>query len=153
MLDIGCGKGRHSIAASQLGADVVAIDSNEEAMETGRLIAADKGLTVVWKCADLKTLPLPEASFDVVMGFNYLDRQRMEHFKRAVRPGGHFLYETFLEDQREFGWGPSSDDHLLKRGELIALVQPFEVLFAREVVEAVDSRSAAVSSVVALRRE
>ena len=87
------------------------------------------------------------------MGFNYLDRNRMEHFKQALKPGGHFIYETFLESQHVFGWGPSSPEHVLKRGELSALVEPFEVLFAREVVEAFDSRSAALASVVAVRRE
>ena len=153
MLDIACGSGRHAIAASERGADVVAIDSDPERMEPGRSVADDRGLTIVWKCADLRTFPLPEKSFDVVMGFNYLDRNRMEHFKQALKPSGHFLYETFLEGQHEFGWGPSSDQHILKRGELVALLQPFEILFAREVVEAVDSRSASISSVLALRRE
>ncbi len=153
MLDIACGSGRHAIAACELGADVVAIDSDPERMEPGRSVANDRGLTIVWKCADLSTFPLPGKSFDLVMGFNYLDRNRMDHFKQALRPGGHFLYETFLEGQREFGWGPSSDQHILKRGELVALLQPFEILFAREVVEAVDSRSASIASVLALRRE
>lgn len=153
MLDIACGAGRHAIAASELGADVVAVDSNNDAMDAGRAIAAKKGLAITWKCADLQTLALPEKAFDIVMAFNYLDRKRMDDFKRALRPGGHFLYETFLEGQHQFGWGPSSDEHILKRGELLALVRPFEILFAREVIEAVDSRSAAISSVLATRRE
>lgn len=52
-----------------------------------------------------------------------------------------------------FGWGPSSPEHVLKRGEFSALVEPFEVLFAREVVEGFDPRSAALASVVAVRSE
>ena len=153
MLDIACGKGRHAIAAATLGADVVAIDNDAARMDAGRVTAAEHGVSVTWKCADLATLPIPEKAFDIVMGFNYLDRKRMEDFKRALRPGGHFIYETFFEDQSTFGWGPSSDDHLLRRWELVTLVEPFEVLFAREVIEAVDSRSAAIASVVAMRRE
>ena len=152
-MDIACGKGRHAIAASELGADVVAIDSDPEDMDFGRSLAAERGLSIVWKCADLQTLPLPERSFDIVMGFNYLDRNRMDHFKNALKPGGHFIYETFLESQQQFGWGPSSEEYLLKPGELVSMVEPFEVVFAREVVEAVESRSAAIASVLAVRRE
>ncbi len=77
----------------------------------------------------------------------------MKDFKQAVKPGGYLVYETYLESQTGFGWGPTSSDHLLKPGELVELLKPFEVLFAREVIEAVDSRTAAVASVVAMRRE
>ncbi len=153
VLDIACGKGRHAIAAAALGADVVALDHDADRLEIARVRAAQRGLTVTWECADLTTVSLPEKAFDVVMGFNYLDRNRMEYFKQALKPGGHFIYETFLESQHVFGWGPSSPERVLKWGELSALVQPFEVLFAREVVEAFDSRSAALASVVAVRRE
>ena len=41
-----------------------------------------------------------------------------------VAPGGILMAETFLEAQKAFGWGPSSDDHLLRTGELFKLVAP-----------------------------
>ena len=153
MLDIACGKGRHAIPAAALGADVVAIDHDRDRIDAGHIRAAQRGLTVTWECADLTTLPLPEKAFDVVMGFGYLDRSRMEDFKQALKPGGHLIYETFLEGQGEFGWGPNSPDHLLKMGELVSLAEPFKVLFAREVLEMLDSRSAMLASVIATRRE
>jgi len=153
VLDIACGTGRHAIPAAELGADVVAIDNDRDRIDAGHIRAAQRGLTIKWECADLTTLPLPEKTFDIVMAFNYLDRSRMEDFKQALKPGGHLIYETFLEGQGEFGWGPNSPGHLLKMGELISLVVPFKVLFAREVLEALDSRSAALASVVATRRE
>ena len=132
---------------------MVAIDNDPERMDVARAAASERGVTVTWKCADLATLPLPESAFDVVMAFNYLDRGRMTEFMGAVRPGGFVIYETFLEGQTAFGWGPTSEDHLLKPGELTQLIAPYEVIYAREVVEAVDSRTAAVASIVARRRE
>jgi 2-polyprenyl-3-methyl-5-hydroxy-6-metoxy-1,4-benzoquinol methylase len=153
VLDIACGKGRHAIAAAELGADVVAIDSDADRLEAAHVRAAGCGVSITWERADLTTVSLPEKAFDMVLGFNYLDRSRMEDFKGALKPGGHFIYETFLEGQREFGWGPTSPERLLKPGELVTLVEPFEVLFAREVIEPLDSRSAALASVVAVRRE
>jgi len=153
VLDVACGAGRHAIAAAERGCDVVAVDQEPDCIRVARATASLRGVSVTWKSEDLTTLEFPEEAFDVVMVFNYLDRKRMGDFKRAVRPGGHLIVETFLETQREFGWGPSSDKHLLKYGELVTLVEPFEVIFAREVIEPVDSRTAAFASVIAQRRK
>jgi hypothetical protein len=58
--------------------------------------------------------------------------------------------ETFLTAQRHFGWGPTSDEHLLLPGELARLVAPLEVLHGREALEPIDAeRWRAVASVVA----
>ena len=99
---------------------------------------------------DLRTSQIAPASFDVVMLFDYLDRQRFPDFLAAVKPGGYLLAETFLVAQRQQGWGPESDDHLLQPGELVRLVAPFEVFLAREVIEMIDGRPAAVASVLAV---
>ena len=40
--------------------------------------------------------------------------------RELVAPGGFLMMETFLTAQRELGWGPTSDDHLLRPGELAA---------------------------------
>ena len=44
-----------------------------------------------------------------------------------VAPGGRLMMETFLEAQREAGWGPTSERHLLRPGELARLVAPLTV--------------------------
>jgi hypothetical protein len=60
------------------------------------------------------------------------------------------MMETFLEAQREAGWGPTSPSHLLRPGELARLVAPLTVVHGREVVEPVDSgRWRAVASIIA----
>jgi hypothetical protein len=84
--------------------------------------------------------------------FNYLDRARMPEIRDLVAPGGLLMMETFLTAQRELGWGPASDDHLLRPGELASLVQPLRILHGREALEPVDpERWRAVASVVAVR--
>jgi hypothetical protein len=75
----------------------------------------------------------------------------MGDIRAAVRPGGFLLCETFLEGQREHGWGPTSDDHLLKPGELLRLIEPFEIILAREALDFVGGRPMAVASVLAQR--
>lgn len=69
-----------------------------------------------------------------------------------VAPGGWLLMETFLASQRDQGWGPQSDEHLLRPGELRRLVAPLVVTHGREVLEPVDAnRWRAVASIAARR--
>lgn len=139
------------MAAAQRGAQVIAVDADPERIETGRRRGRD--LPIEWVTSDLTTYPLPSDAFDVVMIFNYLDRRRMPDFRAAVRRGGLLLCETFLQAQRDYGWGPTSDDHLLGPGELISLVEPLEIVLAREALEFIGGRPMAVASVLAQRRE
>jgi SAM-dependent methyltransferase len=150
VLDLASGAGRHALAAAECGADVVAADSDGEALQVLEREAQRRQLAVKCLHVDLHTSQIAPASFDVVMMFNYLDRERFPDVLRAVRPGGHLRAETFMVGQREHGWGPQSDDHLLKPGELLRLVHPFEVVLSREVVEVIDGRPASLASVLAI---
>jgi 2-polyprenyl-3-methyl-5-hydroxy-6-metoxy-1,4-benzoquinol methylase len=153
VLDLACGSGRHALAAASLGAQVTAVDKDAAGLEAGRKEAKARGLEVKWVEADLSKGLAQLGSFDAVLVFNYLDRNRMPDIVNAVSPGGLLFLETFLEAQKAFGWGPSSDAHLLRSGELVRLVLPLVVLHGREVVEAVDdARWSAMASVLAHRK-
>ena len=150
VLDIACGEGRHSIAAAARGAQVVALDRDEAKIEAGRDFALAEGLDIDWRTVDLESEWPDLGVFDGVLVFNYLDRARMPRMLDCVAPGGVLLMETFLTVQRTFGWGPTSDDHLLRPGELSRLIEPLEVMHGREVVEPVDTdRWRAVAGIVA----
>jgi 2-polyprenyl-3-methyl-5-hydroxy-6-metoxy-1,4-benzoquinol methylase len=153
VLDLACGRGRHSLAAAQLGAEVVAIDRDAAKLATAAQHATAKGLTIDWRELDLEG-PWPElGTFDAVLVFNYLDRASMPRILQLVAPGGLLMMETFLEAQREAGWGPTSMKHLLRPGELARLVAPFTVVHGREALETVDAeRWRAVASVIAERK-
>jgi 2-polyprenyl-3-methyl-5-hydroxy-6-metoxy-1,4-benzoquinol methylase len=153
VLDLACGSGRHALAAAALGAKVVAIDKDAAALEIGRKEAKARQLEVTWKQQDLEADWPPLEGFDAVLVFNFLDRAHMPNIVAAVAPGGLLLMETFLEAQKAFGWGPSSDKHLLRSGELFKLVAPLVVIHGREAVEAVDNaRWSAMASVLAARK-
>ena len=151
VLDLASGHGRHAIGAAELGAEVVAVDADGNNIATLQEEAERRGLSIKCMHVDLRTSDVAASAFDIVMMFNYLHRERMEDFLGAVKPGGYFLAETFLEGQRNMGWGPESDEHLLKPGELRHLVDPFEIFLFREVLEMVDGRPAAIASVLARR--
>jgi len=153
VLDLACGSGRHALAAAALGAKVTAIDKDAASLEIGRKEAKTRQLEVTWRQHDLEGEWPKLESFDAVLVFNYLDRARMPKIVEAVAAGGLLMMETFLEAQKAFGWGPSSDSHLLRSGELNKLVTPLVVVHGREVVEAVDNaRWSALASVLAQRK-
>ena len=153
VLDLACGTGRHALAAAALGARVTAIDRDPARLEIGRNEARVRGVELDWRQADLEAGWPELGTFDVVLVFNYLDRERMPKIVERVGPGGFLIFETFLETQREFGWGPTSEAHLLTSGELPRLVAPLTVRHGREVVEPLDNaRWIALGSVLAQRR-
>jgi SAM-dependent methyltransferase len=153
VLDLACGEGRHSLAAAALGARVTALDRDEARLATARELAQERGLEVEWHVADLDG-PWPELDgFEGVLVFNYLDRARMPELTARLAPGGFLMMETYLTAQRELGWGPTSDDHLLRPGELAGLVAPLTIVHGREVLEAIDAeRWRAVASVLAVKK-
>jgi 2-polyprenyl-3-methyl-5-hydroxy-6-metoxy-1,4-benzoquinol methylase len=149
--DLACGLGRHSVAAAQLGAKVVAIDRDPLKLGSARQQAAVAGFSIDWRELDLEG-DWPElGTFDAVLVFNYLDRASMPRILRLVAPGGLLMMETFLEAQRGAGWGPTSDKHLLRPGELARLVAPLTIVHGREALESVHAEQwRAVASVVAM---
>jgi SAM-dependent methyltransferase len=152
VLDLACGEGRHGLAAAILGAETLGIDRDETRLATARELAAAHNLVADWRVVDLEG-PWPDLGrFDAVLVFNYLDRARMPEVRDLVAPGGLLMMESFLTGQRELGWGPSSEDHLLRPGELARLAAPLKVVHGREVLEPIDAeRWRAVASVVACR--
>jgi SAM-dependent methyltransferase len=150
LLDLACGEGRHSLAAAALGATVVGVDRDESRLARARELADWKGLSIEWRIVDLEGQWPDFGSFDAVLMFNYLDRARLPQVRGLVAAGGLLMMETFLAAQRDLGWGPTSDDHLLQPGELARLMRPFRVLHGRDVLEPVDAeRWRAIGSVLA----
>jgi ribosomal protein L11 methyltransferase len=66
VLDLGCGSGVVAIAAAKLGfAPVVALDSDEHAVEATRANAAANGVDIDAACADVLAADLPETDVTV----------------------------------------------------------------------------------------
>lgn len=92
VLDAGCGFGRHVVHAARYGAEVVALDSSVDAVEScTRNAQAVSRVHVVQ--GDLLRPPLREETFDVVYCFgvlHHLDqpREAFATLSTLVRPGG-----------------------------------------------------------------
>jgi len=133
VLDVAMGRGRHAVVLAEAGLAAFGIDSRFEAVQECRARAALRGLTVRGWCADLTMHPLPEKWFQLIVVTRYLQRDLFTSIRRALVPNGIVVYETFTESQREIGRGPTSPDHLLRAGELVAMFSNYEVISSEEV--------------------
>jgi SAM-dependent methyltransferase len=113
LLDIGCGEGRHCIAAAKLGFRAVGIDAEPLALRRARRFAAEKGVSgLSFRQADVFDLPLREGSFDAVLDYGCLHHQRKTDWPayrasvlRVLKPRAFLLISVFSPRFRMFAAG------------------------------------------------
>jgi 2-polyprenyl-3-methyl-5-hydroxy-6-metoxy-1,4-benzoquinol methylase len=130
-LDIACGQGRNSLYLAERGFEVVAMDISAVALNEARKRAELKQLRIDWRQADLEAVRFDEAAYDFIVNFNYLQRSLIPHIKRAIKSGGHVVFETYLIDQIAIGH-PKNPDYLLRHNELLEHFREFRILCYRE---------------------
>ncbi|WP_217921547.1 SAM-dependent methyltransferase [Miltoncostaea oceani] len=100
VLDVPCGSGRHTLALSARGHDVVGVDISEEAVHHARAAARTAGLRPEVVVAEMREIPR-DGSFDaaVCMGnsLGYLALDGLVEFLSAlgaaIRPGGGLVID------------------------------------------------------------
>ena len=131
VVDLACGRGRHTLAAAAAGIRVVGIDRNRAYLAELREAAAQRESAVETLRADIEDpteIPLRSRCCGAVLVFRYLHRPLIPAIARVLAPGGLLIYETFTVHQRTLGTGPRNLDYLLEPGELPELVSELEVL-------------------------
>ena len=93
VLDVACGTGNAAIRAAQDGGRVTGVDLTPELLAAGREEAARAEVAVDFVAGDAEALPVPDASFDVVLSvFGCMFAPRHEvaarELARVLRPGG-----------------------------------------------------------------
>ena len=124
VLDLACGTGRHARLLRDLGASVLAVDRDAQALAS---LEGEAGIETL--CADLESAPWPFApqSFDAVVVTNYLHRPLFASLREALRAGGVLIYETFALGNERYG-RPGNPAFLLRRNELLTLVGALQVV-------------------------
>jgi ArsR family transcriptional regulator len=95
--DVGCGEGYLTIEAAQWAERVTAVDRSAEALRLARRLAARRGVrNITWRRGELERLPLPDASFDVVLLSQSLHHaehpgRALAEAARVAAPGGAVL--------------------------------------------------------------
>ena len=106
ILDLCCGFGRHSVRLAQRGHRVTGVDLSAYNLALAAESAAELGVAVDWREADMRDTGLPGASHDAVINifsaFGYFDdegNQRvLDEVARVLRPGGRFLIDLINRD-------------------------------------------------------
>lgn len=138
LLDLACGSGRDAVylgwrrrrvPGTVHGVDLLpdALVQARRVRDSARRAAQARGdsqpIAVRFHQADLASPRgmerwLPPARWSTIVVIRYLDREILGRIVDALRPGGHLVYQTFLEEQRRRRGTPRSDRHLLTPGEL-----------------------------------
>lgn len=144
LLDLGCGEGRHSIAAAQAGFMVTGIDYEPLALERAESFAKTAQIkNIAFHLANIFSLPFPHASFDIVLDYGCLHHQRKSDWLayrasvlRVLKPQGFLILSVFSPRFRMFE-GSKRPWHIaygayrrcFTRKEILDLFTPdFEVL-------------------------
>lgn len=110
LLDLGCGEGRHAIAAARLGFKVQAIDCEPLALKRARHFARLRGVRgITFLKADVFRLPFAPARFDIVLDYGCLHHQKKSDwaaYKRSIlrvlKPRAHYVLSVFSPHFRLF---------------------------------------------------
>lgn len=131
VLDVAAGAGRNALFLARRGAIVEALDISFSGLRLARQEAVAEGLTLLAVQADLESFPLPEQRYDAILNIRYLQRSLFVPFRRALKPGGIILFETFLIDQQAISKHRTAA-YLLRRGELRAAFSDCDILIYEE---------------------
>lgn len=140
------GEGRNSVWLAQQGLKVTAFDFSRPAVEKARKLAANRGVSVDFRIADINAWNWDEAQYDVVAGVfcqfvGPTERARIfSGMTRALRPGGILLLQGYNTDQLKYGTGgPKQIENLYTEALLRDAFRSLEVLHLvsheREVAE------------------
>lgn len=96
VLDTACGTGRHSVWFAEQGASVTGVDASEPMLE----VARDKARSVTFLRGELAQLPVPDASFDLVVNALAMEHQAdvgpaIAEAHRVLAPGGALVLSVF----------------------------------------------------------
>jgi tellurite methyltransferase len=132
-LDIAAGEGRNSIFAASLGYEVVCMDISEVALSKARALASEKNVKITTLSTDLDNSFLTENEYDLVLCFNFLDRNLFQKIRNTLKTGGILFYETFTADYLKYS--SFKRQWVLEQNELLKAFEGFRVLRYREVDE------------------
>jgi SAM-dependent methyltransferase len=158
ILDLACGSGRNGLFCLKHKIQTTFADIKEQSLHDIQQTINNGKTTFDASIAYFSQVdfeqsnakPLTENSYGAIMVFRYLHRPLIEQIKAAVIPNGLVIYETFTEQQAEFG-RPKNPDFLLKEGELTSYFSGWEILHSFEGIKTSDTGSSqqAIAQIIA----
>ena len=114
ILELGCGAAQWSIFLAKLGARPVGLDNSSRQLEHARQLMAEHGVAFPLVHASAESVPLPDASFDIVFcdhgAMSWADPYRtVPEAARLLRPGGLLAFNMSCIIW-EMCWDPATDN-------------------------------------------
>lgn len=121
------GAGRNAGWLLERGLEVYGVDVSAVAVRRAKARWPDLRAVI----ADLTSFSLPEAFFNLITNFYYLERGIWPLYRIALRPGGLLIVETLADGMQQVR--PDIDPkYLLTPGELESAFADWEILYAWE---------------------
>ncbi len=121
-LDIAGGEGRNSVFVASRGYEVTCLDISKNGLTKALALAHEK-----------KAKTLPENEYDLVLCFNFLDRNLFSGIRKTLKSGGLLFYETFTLDYLKYS--NFKKEWVLGVNELLQAFGDFRILRYQEVDE------------------
>ena len=118
-LCLAAGCGRNAVFLAGRGFHVTAVDISERGLALCGRSARDRGVEVESVVADLNNYDMGRNAYDLITMLYYHEEGLYPGIRAALRPGGHFLFQTFSRDQLKRDWGPRDLDHLADGSRLL----------------------------------
>ena len=132
VLDVAMGKGRNALYLAKQGFDVEGVDIDETSVKKCREAASKRRLKIKAQVVDLTGYRISPNSYNVILCFNYLQRDLIPQMKAGLKKGGVILYQTFLIDQHiKFG-KPKHKEYCFEHNELLRIFEDFRVIYYKE---------------------
>ncbi|MCA9483806.1 MAG: class I SAM-dependent methyltransferase [Nitrospina sp.] len=145
VLDIAMGEGRNGVYLAANGFEVEGIDISEVGLNKAHKLAEQNGTKITTRVVDLENTQLPESTYDVVLCTYYMQRDLVPQMKKAVKPGGVVVFETYNADYLKYR--QFNPKWVLKDNELLEMFRDFKILR----YQAYDDGTEAYSSIIAQR--
>ena len=115
VLDLACGKGRHTRYLHALGHGVLAADKSLAGV---RDLKGNSDIQLLETDLELEDWPFRDEQFTGIVVTNYLYRPHFPHLAKSLAPNGLLIFETFAAGNERFG-RPRNPDYLLHTNELL----------------------------------
>ncbi|MGB0384940.1 MAG: class I SAM-dependent methyltransferase [Ardenticatenaceae bacterium] len=148
-LDVAAGAGRNGIYLAEVGYEVDLVDVSAVGLQKAQDMASQRQVRISTIVADLNELALPEEEYDLIVSFYYLQRDLIPRLKRALKPNGVIVFETFTIEQLTLKQAKKMRRaYLLEKEELKKLFADFSIVTYRETIR----NHKAVASIIARKR-
>jgi SAM-dependent methyltransferase len=105
------GEGRNSVFLAEQGLAVTAMDASPVGVEKARRLAAERGVSIDFRIADVLSWEWIPNSYDIVLAvfIQFLTPDErpavFEGMKRTLRPGGYLLLHGYRPEQVDYATG------------------------------------------------